>query len=105
MTRNMHQKITCQAQVLTQTTAGEQQESFSDIATIWAEVMAKSGDMTLSARQKYVSPGYRLRMRYQDKLLATRKILWQGQAYRVTSLRNPDNRKRILEIEMVEDRP
>jgi len=105
MIRNMHQKITCQAQILTQTTAGEQQESFSDIATIWAEVMAKSGDMTLSARQKYISPGYRLRMRYQDILRATRKILWQGQAYRVTSLRNPDNRKRILEIEMVEDRP
>lgn len=105
MTRAMHQKITCRAQVLGSISAGEQQESWQDIATVWAEVIAKSGDVTLSARQTHIAATYKIRVRYQDKLLATRNILWQGLAYRVVSLLNPDNRKHILEFEMVEDHP
>lgn len=105
MTRAMHEKITCRAQVLVSTSAGEQQESWQDIAIVWAEVITKSGDLITSARQNHIAATYRVRVRYQDKLRATRNILWQGQAYRVVSLLNPDNRKRILEFEMVKDHP
>ncbi len=103
MTRNMHQKITCRTQALAPTSAGEQQENWQDIAVVWAEVIPKSADMALSARQNHMITTYRVRVRYQDNLLPTRNILWQEQAYRVTRLLNPDNRKRILEFEMVED--
>lgn len=105
MTGNMHHKIICRAQALDPTTAGEQQESWQDIAEVWAEIKPKSADATLSARQNHIKTTYGVRVRYQDKLRATRNILWQGQAYRVTSLLNPDNRKRILEFEMVGDYP
>ncbi len=105
MTRNMHHKITCQAQVLTPFSAGEQQESWQDIAVVWAEIIVKSADLTTSARQSHIAAIYRVRVRYQDKLLTTRNILWREQAYRVTRLLNSDNHKRILEFEMVEDHP
>jgi SPP1 family predicted phage head-tail adaptor len=101
----MHQKITCRAQVLTPASAGEQQKSWQDIAIVWAEISARSGDLVTSARQNYMAVTYKVRVRYQDRLLITRNILWQGQAYRVSRLLNPDNRKRILELEMVEDHP
>lgn len=105
MTRAMHEKITCRTQTLTPTTAGEQQEIWQDIATVWAEVISRSGDVTQTARQKYISTSFTVRTRYQDRLLASRNILWQGREYRVVSLRNPDNRKRILELEILEDTP
>jgi len=104
-TRAMHQKITCRAQVLTSTTAGEQQESWQNIAEVWAEVTANSGKLTTSARQSHIATTYKVRVRYQEVLLTTRNILWQERAYRVASLLNPDNRKRILELVMVEDHP
>lgn len=104
MTRNMHHKIICQKQIFT-TSGAEQAQSFEDIATVWAEVIAKSGNLESAARQKFVGPAYVMRMRYQNILLATRKILWQGKTYRVVGLLNPDNRKRILEIELQEDQP
>ncbi|MBL4801739.1 MAG: phage head closure protein [Emcibacter sp.] len=105
ITRTMHQKITCRIQVLTSSTAGEQVESWQDIASIWADVVAKSGDMISSSRQSRLVTSYRIRVRYQDKLLATRNILWQGKPLRVVSLLNPDNQKRILEFKVVEDTP
>ncbi|PCI33390.1 MAG: hypothetical protein COB54_03545 [Alphaproteobacteria bacterium] len=104
-TRSMHQKITCRAQMLSPTTAGEQQENWQDIAVVWAEVTAKSAGVTTAARQRHMAESYTVRVRYQQDLLPTRNILWQGQAYRVTSLLNPDNRQRILEIEIVKDHP
>lgn len=99
----MHQKITCRSQVMTSTTAGEQLESWQDIATVWAEIRSQSGDLTTSARQSHISTIYKVRLRYQDKLLSTRNILWQGQAYRVSSLLDQDNRKRVLEFDMVKE--
>lgn len=105
MTRAMHQKITCRAQVLTPTSAGEQQEIWQDIAEVWAEVIAKSGDLTQTARQNHIAATYKIRVRYQDKLRATRNILWQGQTLRVLSLINPDNQNRILQFDVVEDHP
>ncbi len=105
MSRNLHQKITCQRPLLTPANAGEQQQSLQDIATVWAEVIAKSADMTTTARQNYIAPTYLVRVRYQDSLLGTRNILWQGQTCRVVSLRNPDNRQHILEFQVVVDRP
>ncbi len=105
MTRAMHQKIICRKPVLTPTTAGEQSEILTEIATVWAEVIVKSGGLTTIARQNQISASYLIRVRYQDKLLTTRNILWQGVAYRVVSLVNPDNRKGILEFEVVEDHP
>ncbi|PCI43057.1 MAG: hypothetical protein COB49_12855 [Alphaproteobacteria bacterium] len=105
MTRNMHQKITCRAQVLTPTSAGEQQEIWQEIAIVWAEITAISADITQAARQNHFAETYRVRVRHQDKLLATRNILWQGLSYRVVSRLNPDNRKRILEFKIIEDRP
>lgn len=105
MTRNMHHKITCRKQVLTPTSAGEHQVDFVDIATVWAEVTAKSGDLEIAARQSHRAASYVMRLRYQAELLASRSILWQGVVYRVVSLLNPDNRKRILELRVVEDHP
>ncbi len=105
MAGNMHQKIICRRQVLTPATTGQQQESWQKIATVWAAVTALSGDMKLTAGQKYIATNYKIRTRYQEQLLATRTVLWRGQVYRVVSLLNPDNRKRILEMQVVEDRP
>lgn len=105
MTRSLHHKITCQKQILTSVLAGEFQESSQDIAMVWAEVIVKSSDIKNAARQRYLSPLYLVRIRYDDRLLATRNILWQGKNYRVLSMLNPDNRKQILEFHMVEDHP
>lgn len=102
MTRQMYEKITCQRAVLTPTGAGEQQESWQDIATVWADIRVTSSDLSVRARAEYLAPNYLLRIRYQVNLLATRIILWQGKSYRVVSLKNPDNRKRILEMRVVE---
>ncbi len=105
MARNMHQKIICRRQILTPASAGQQQESWQEIAIVWADVTALSGDMKVEAGQKFMATGYKIRTRYQDQLRATRTVLWQGQTYRVVSLFDPDNRKRILEMRLVEGRP
>ncbi|VAX03641.1 hypothetical protein MNBD_ALPHA03-840 [hydrothermal vent metagenome] len=103
MTRSMHQKITCQKQIFTPISAGEQLQGWQDVATVWADVKAKSNDAEITARQIKFAGKYKIHVRYQDILLSVRRILWQGQAYRVVSFLNPDNRKRILEFDVVED--
>ncbi len=103
MTRRMHQKITCQKRLFTPISAGEQLQNWQDIAIVWADVKAASNDAEITARQNQFVGKYNIQLRYQDILLATRRILWQGQAYRVVSFLNPDNRKRILEFDVVED--
>ncbi len=103
--RNMHQKIICRAQVFTPTTAGEQQETLEDIAEVWAEIIATKGDVTIIARQSKITATYKVRIRYQEKLWATRSVLWQGKIYGVLSMVNPDNRQHVLEIQMSEDQP
>lgn len=103
--KNMHQKIICRAQVFTPTTAGEQQETMQNIAEIWAEIIATNGEITTIAQQSHMATRYKVRVRYQEKLRATRNILWQGKSYRVLSMVNPDNRRHILEIQMSEELP
>ena len=103
ISKKMHQRITCRTLIVTPDTAGEQLETLQDIAVVWAEVMASSGEVNIIARQTQMVSTYKVRMRYQEKLLATRNIIWLGVEYRVLSLLNPDNRKHILEMSMVED--
>lgn len=98
----MHHKITCQKQILTPTAAGESQETLQDIAVVWAEIMPKSGDVRTAARQSHLAPTFLVRTRYQDILLATRHILWQGRRYRVVSLLTPHQAKRIIEMQVIE---
>ncbi|PCJ34740.1 MAG: hypothetical protein COA93_04480, partial [Alphaproteobacteria bacterium] len=92
-------------QTFTPISAGEQLQSWQDIATVWADVKAVSNDAEITARQNQFVGKYKIQVRYQEILLGTRRILWQGHAYRVVSFLNPDNRKRILEFDVVEDQP
>ena len=105
MTKSMHQKVTCRKPVFLSAEAGEFQQNWIDIATVWAEVLAKDVSPVTVARQHRLAAAYLIRLRYQDVLLATRNILWQGRELRVVRFSTPDNRNRILEFEVVEDLP
>jgi len=105
MSRSLHHKIICRQQILTPIAAGEQQESWQDIAAVWADITVKSSDVVQTARQNHFAASYKITVRYQERLLNTRNILWQGREYHVVGLSNPDNRKHILAFDVVENNP
>ncbi len=105
MTRTLHERITCRRLAPVPGPAGEYQESWAEIATVWAAVRSRPAAQVTRARQSHILRSYRVRLRHQDALLATRNVLWRGRAYRVVGLQNPDSRNRLLEFDMVEDYP
>ena len=102
--RALHEKIICRKKQLIPSSAGEFTESWHEIATLWADVISEGAVLKNTARQSHLAGIYLFRVRYREDLLATRNILWQGREYRVVSLVNPDNRKKILQFSAEDDR-
>tara|TARA_R110002072_G_scaffold269694_1_gene428984 strand:+ start:128 stop:448 length:321 start_codon:yes stop_codon:yes gene_type:complete len=105
MTRALHEKIICQKPVLLASGAGEQNDSWQDIAEVWAAATRVSDRPETEARQTRLTTSYRLLMRHQDILEETRRILWRGKIYQVTGMGQPDARGRMLEITVREELP
>lgn len=103
MRRNLHHRVLCQKTILTEDGSGGYAESFSDIAEVWAEISQNKARPETSARQQNIVKTVEFSVRYQDSLLACRRIVHGTQKFRVQSFSNPDERKRVLIFSVIEE--
>ena len=77
-TRNvghLRKEVVIQSKTETRDALGGITETWEDNTTVWAEVEPLSGSETLSAGQVKAHVTHRIRMRYDERLTTTRRIL------------------------------
>jgi SPP1 family predicted phage head-tail adaptor len=67
-------------------TQGEQVESFTTFATVWAKKTDLRGREYFAAQEMQAEASAKFEMRWRDDLLATDRILFNGVAYNVRNI-------------------
>lgn len=82
----------------------EQIDSWSDLATVWAEKREPKGKETVEAMQVMSSMTVHFRIRYYDGLTTQDRVSWDGRAFDIRAVTNPDGRKRFHHLVCTEHR-
>lgn len=82
----MDQRVTLQQRSVTKNGIGEEIVTWSDVATIWAEVVPLRGREFFAANQVQQDADIRVRIRDRAGLSVDLRLLWLGQAYDITGL-------------------
>lgn len=77
---------------------GDIVQTWTDFAAVWASIEPLSGREYFSAQQVTSETTGRIRMRYRAGVLATMRVLFGGQTYRILSVINPEERNIELEL-------
>lgn len=80
---------------------GGAQLSWSELATVWAEILPLSGTAREAAHsaQMQASAGYRVRMRLRGDLRASMRLVWNARVLLIHSLHEADQLLDILTYE------
>lgn len=96
----MRQRITLQTPQESDDGAGGVTRSWSDVDTVWAEVLPLSGGRIerLFARQLQDEVSHRIIIRYRDDVTATMRVVYAGRAMNIRSVVNVAEAGVMLEI-------
>lgn len=71
--------------------------SWSDIASVWAQVTPVSGAETVQAMHLTGTRRHRVRLRYRDDVDSERRFVFKGRVLNIRSVRDIDERGRWLD--------
>ena len=95
----LRSRITLQQQVQTADGAGGFARSWSDVATIWAEILPLNGRELLQAQQLQSSVTHKITIRYRTGVIAAQRFLCEStRAFNIRAVRNVEERDELLEI-------
>jgi SPP1 family predicted phage head-tail adaptor len=94
--------VTLQSLVETQDGYGGTTESWTDFATVRASVEPLQGREYFAAQQERAEVTTRFRIRYIPGVLPTMRIMFDGRAFNIESIINPNERNRELHLMAVE---
>lgn len=77
-------------------------ETYQDVATIWAKVQTLAGVERFDNRQNAFSPTHRFTIRYFPGLTSEQWISYDGRRFRIRSVQNFLERNRFLILECEE---
>lgn len=83
----MDRRITIQRLSGSMDGAGQQSETWTDVATVWAQVIPQRGDERFQARQILGRAVTVFKIRYLSGLLRTDRIVFDGTNYDVHDIR------------------
>lgn len=81
-TGKLDQRVTLQSLAETNN-SGQLQQVYSDVATVWAEVIARKADEAFEAARTNARRTIRVRIRYRADVTTKWRLVWQGQAYNI----------------------
>jgi SPP1 family predicted phage head-tail adaptor len=90
-------RVTIQAVTLIFDDMGGWEETWADLATVWARVEALKGDEYFAAAQMQNSVSHRVTMRYRADLTPTHRLIFEGRTLDIEAVL-PDERKSRLVI-------
>ena len=95
---SLRHRVTIQRLTITQGTAGEVVESWSDVATVYAAVEPLSGREFWQAQQVAAESQIRVRIRYRAGLDTTMRVIHDDRTLEILSIVDPEERHRELQL-------
>lgn len=98
----LRERVTLQSRQLTDAGDGQFNESWSDLATVWAAVEPVESRLltveTMAQEQLRSAPMYRITMRYREDVNADMRISYRGRVFNIRSVTSPQERREFLQI-------
>ena len=101
------QRITLQQRAVAQDATGGQLATWSDVATVWAEVVPLSGRELIAAQAVASETSHQITMRWQPafanpKTVAAMRVVMNGRCFNINAAINEDERNRALTLLVAE---
>jgi len=93
---DLRHRIVLEQPVRSKNAMGEQIDTFTTVATVWAAVEPLTGTWLFQAQQADSKVSGRVRIRYREDIEPTWHILFDGRYLSIISILNPDERKKEL---------
>lgn len=95
------QRITLQQRSLAQDATGGQLTTWTDVATVWAEVMPLSGRELIAAQAVASETSHQITLRWQPvfadpKTITAMRVVYHGRHFNIGAAINEDERNRTL---------
>ncbi|MAU62277.1 MAG: head-tail adaptor protein [Parvibaculum sp.] len=94
----MRERVTLQSPQRTPDGAGGANITWTSGATVWAKVEERRGQERLAGGRLAAHAALTLTIRYRSGITTEMRVLWKERVLNITSLRDPDGRKRFLEL-------
>lgn len=101
----LRRRVTLQTKARVADGGGGAAESWQNIATVWARVQPLLRPERLHAEQVQSHGGFRVTIRYRTDLSTHDRVLLDGEALAIKALRDPDDRRRWLELDCEQGGP
>lgn len=95
---DLRQRVSLQAMVSTRDRIGGQVETWTTQAVVWAQVRQASGREAWYRQQMNASAAWTISLRYRGDLTTKWRILYGDRTFEIRSVRDPDERRRFLEL-------
>ena len=97
----LSQRITLQQRAVAQDATGGQLATWSDVATVWAEVTPLSGRELIGAQAVASETSHQITMRWQPafadpQTVAALRVVMNGRCFNINASINEDERNRAL---------
>lgn len=98
-TADLREQITIQARTAGQDGHGQEAQTWTDLATVWAQAEPLRGRDFFAAGQMQQAVSTRFRMRWRDDITGAHRVLWRGEPYEVEGQPiDVDGRRQTLEL-------
>lgn len=104
---DLRHRVTFQVRSAIQDSFGGQSESWSDVATVWADVLPLSGRELMSAQAVNVELSHKVTIRYQaqfagPKAVAAMRIAYGDRIFNIHSALDVDERHKEIDLTCAE---
>lgn len=97
----MREKVTIQAESRAADTIGGAALDWTEVATVWANVVPSSGGEFVRSEELSATVTHRVTVRFRDDLTAANRLVWRGVPLQIRSVL-PDRWRRYMVLECEE---
>jgi SPP1 family predicted phage head-tail adaptor len=104
----LRQRVTLMRPTTVTDSFGQSTRTWTDIATVWAQVVNNGGGTSLTANRTQITYQHSIRLRPSTTLSgidATWRVRYKGRLMEISSLQEQQNLNALLELECAEERP
>ena len=95
---DLRHRVTIQQKSVVRDTYGEEDVTWTDVATVWGSVEPLQGREFIEAKQTQAEITTRIRMRYRSGILPEMRAVWDGHIYDIEAVIDVGGRKRELHL-------
>lgn len=99
----LRRRITIQQRSIAQDAAGQQQITWTDLATVWAHIESLSGAQMVKAQSIYSATTHQITVRWQTifndiKKVGSYRVLYGTRIFDIGADLNVDERNRVIQL-------